>query len=142
HGSADRDAPTIALVVDMTATGAVGRHGPTISGAEGMPNGTLHFDEVRVGTERRLECDGFKGMMDGLNLARIEAAAFSTGIIRRSLELSAARAETREVSGRPLSALPSIQHKLGRMWTDYTAARELTRSAAASFQAGEGGDRD
>lgn len=107
-----------------------------------MPNGGLRLDQVRVSKDRVLDCDGFMGMMDGLNLARIEAAAFSTGILRRSLELSAGRAQSRIVFGGPLSALPSIQSKLGRMWTDCTASRGLTHAAARSFQERSGGDRD
>src|SRR5690606_38121828 len=64
------------------------------------------------------------------------------GIMHRTLELAATRASTREAFGKPLAALPSIQAKLGRMWTDYRAARELTLAAVDSFAAGDGGDRD
>lgn len=142
EGHEGRDADTIALVVDMSSAGAKGSAGPALSGAVGMPNGTLEFRDVRVPAENVLTCEGFAGMMDGLNLARIEAASFSCGIIRRALELASERAACREAFGKPLSALPSIQAKLGRMWTDYRAARELTLAAAASFQEQPGGDRD
>src|SRR5690606_37514110 len=100
-------------------------HGPALSGLAGMPNGSLTFRDVRVPADHALDCDGFLGMMDGLNLARIEAASYSCGIMHRALELAATRASTREAFGKPLAALPSIQAKLGRMWTDYRAAREL-----------------
>lgn len=142
EGHEGRDAPTVALVVDMSWPGAVGAHGPALSGLAGMPNGTLEFTDVRVPAERALTCDGFAGMMNGLNLARIEAASYSCGIIHRALELSARRASQRQAFGKPLSALPSIQSKLGRMWTDYRAARELTLAAVDSYQRLDGGDRD
>ncbi|WP_420113661.1 acyl-CoA dehydrogenase family protein [Pseudactinotalea sp.] len=142
EGHDGRDAPTVALVVDMALPGASGAHGPALSGLAGMPNGTLTFRDVRVPADHALDCDGFLGMMDGLNLARIEAASYSCGIMHRALELAATRASTREAFGKPLAALPSIQAKLGRMWTDYRAARELTLVAVDSFAAGDGGDRD
>lgn len=141
EGNDGRDAATIALVVDMASAGAIGEPGPQISGAIGMPNGTLTFSGVRVPAEHALTCEGFRGMMDGLNLARIEAASYSCGILHRALELATERASSRIAFGKPLSALPSIQAKLGRMWTDYRAARELTLAAVDSFQV-EGGDRD
>ncbi|MGC0142152.1 acyl-CoA dehydrogenase family protein [Pseudactinotalea sp. Z1732] len=142
EGHDGRDADTIALVVEMDSPGATGAPGPALSGVLGMPNGTLEFTDVVVPAQNLLTCDGFAGMMDGLNLARIEAASYSCGLMYRALELGTGRAGSREAFGKPLSALPSIQIKLGRMWTDYRAARELTLAAVASFADQPGGDRD
>jgi len=72
-GTADRDADTVALVVDLSAPGVERLDGPALSGFRGMPNGILRFRGVEVPLEDRLEVEGFAGMMDGLNLARIEA---------------------------------------------------------------------
>ncbi|WP_051426717.1 acyl-CoA dehydrogenase family protein [Jiangella gansuensis] len=141
-GSADRDAPMVALVVDMSAAGATGRAGPTLSGFRGMPNGELLFDGVRVPAGDRLDVEGFAGMMDGLNMARIDAAAYACGLLRGALLASLDRASTRQAFGRPIGDLAIIQRKVGRMAADYRAARELTRRAAKSFAGGGGGDQD
>lgn len=142
EGSTDRDAPMVALVVDMSAPGASGRSGRELSGFRGMPNGELHFTDVRVPATDRLQTDGFLGMMDGLNMARIDAAAYACGLLRGSLLASLHRANAREAFGRTLANLPIIQRKIGRMATDYHAARALVRRAAESFTAGDGGDQD
>lgn len=141
-GSTDRDAPMVALVVDMASPGASGRPGPKLSGFRGMPNGVLTFTDVSVPVSDRLQIEGFAGMMDGLNMARIDAATYACGLLRGSLVACLERANGRSAFGRPLADLAIIQRKIGRMATDYHAARELTRRAARSFAAGGGGDQD
>jgi alkylation response protein AidB-like acyl-CoA dehydrogenase len=137
-----RDAKTVALVVDMSIEGARGTAGPELSGFRGMPNGYLEFTDVRVPVTNALSCDGFAGMMDGLNMARIEAASYACGFLRRALELSVARASTRTAFGGVIGDLASIQIKIGRMATDYNAARLLTLAAAETYAAGNGGNQD
>ncbi|WP_053384412.1 acyl-CoA dehydrogenase family protein [Leucobacter celer] len=137
-----RDAATVALVVDMSSAGAHGEAGTELSGFRGMPNGTLTFEDVRVPAAHALRCDGFAGMMDGLNMARIEAASYACGFLRRAIELSVDRAATREAFGGRIGDLPSIQTKIGRMSTAYQAARLLTLAAAESFSDGDGGNQD
>src|SRR3712207_4729593 len=105
-----------------------------------MPNGTLAFEECRVPVSSALRCDGFKGMMDGLNLARIEAASYACGLLRGCLDASCRHAGSRSAFGSTIGDLQAIQLKLGRMATDYRAARELTLRAADRFVAGDGGD--
>src|SRR5690349_17068627 len=137
-----RDAKTIALVVDMASTGAQGSAGPELSGFRGMPNGYLEFTDVLVPVSNALSCDGFAGMMDGLNMARIEAASYACGFLRRALELSVDRASTRTAFGGFIGDLASIQTKIGRMATDYNAARLITLAAAHTYSAGDGGNQD
>ncbi|MFV0432622.1 MAG: acyl-CoA dehydrogenase family protein [Leucobacter sp.] len=137
-----RDAETVALVVDMSDPGARGEAGAELGGFRGMPNGTLTFEDVRVPAAHALHCDGFAGMMDGLNMARVEAASYACGFLRRAIELSVERAATREAFGGRIGDLPSIQTKIGRMSTAYQAARLLTLAAAESFAEGDGGDQD
>ncbi|SEE66900.1 acyl-CoA dehydrogenase family protein [Jiangella alba] len=141
-GSAERDAPMVALVVDLSSAGASGRPGPELSGFRGMPNGELLFDGVLVPRGDRLDVEGFAGMMDGLNMARIDAAAYACGLLRGALLAGLARANARQAFGRPIGDLAIVQRKLGRMAADYRAARELTRRAAESFARGGGGDQD
>lgn len=137
-----RDAATVAAVVDTASPGVVQEPGPAFSGLRGMPNGSLELTDVRVPATDVLDVDGFGGMMDGLNMARIDAAAYACGLLRGALQASIDRAGTREAFGRSLADLPSIQAKIGRMATAYQAARALTMRAAVSFAAGDGGDQD
>ena len=142
EGSADRDAPMVALVVDISAPGARGNPGPDLSGFRGMPNGELHFADVRVPRTDRLNIEGFIGMMDGLNMARIDVAGYSSGLLRSALLASLERANARSAFGKTLAHLPIIQRKIGRMAADYHAARGLGLRAAQSFTNGSGGDQD
>lgn len=141
-GHTGRDAPMHAFVVDMSSEGAEGTSGPGLSGFRGMPNGVLRFEQVWVPGEDRLKVDGFLGMMDGLNLARIEAAAYACGLLKGALLASVDRANSRRAFDAPLAELAIIQRKVGRMVSDYAAAHELTRRAAESFANGIGGDLD
>lgn len=138
----ERGAPTAAVVVDTSLPGVERRQGAELSGFRGMPNGELRFRDVVVPADQVLQVEGFAGMMDGLNLARIEAASYACGLVRGALEASVERAATRQAFGAPIGDLPSIQAKLGRMLVDYHAARGLTLAAATSFQDGRGGDQD
>jgi alkylation response protein AidB-like acyl-CoA dehydrogenase len=140
--SEDRAADTVALLVEMDSAGASGADGPAVSGMRGISNGTLTFDNVRVPASHALRVDGFAGMMDALNLARIDAASLACGLLRSALDASVERAATRSAFGKRLGDLPTIQAKLGRMRAAYHAARELTLRAGETFMAGDGGDQD
>lgn len=137
-----RDAATLALVVDMSLPGARGEWGPQLSGYRGLPNGILTFDDVAIPATDALDVEGFAGMMSGLNMARVDAAAYGCGLLRAALEEGVARAASREAFCGTLGDLPSIQIKLGRMRAAYQAARELTLRATESFMARPGGDQD
>lgn len=135
-----RNADTVALVVEFDRPGvSVGADDPMLS-FRGVPMAGLYFDDCRVPAVNALRCDGFRGMMEGLNLARIDAASYSCGFLRACLRLCAKYARERVVFGQRLADLQAIQLKLGRMATDYEAARELTLRAAESFARGSGGD--
>jgi alkylation response protein AidB-like acyl-CoA dehydrogenase len=140
--STDRDAPTIALVVDMSSNGASGEPGPELSGFRGLSNGTLRFENVVVPAGNALQVDGFAGMMDGLNMARIDAASYACGLLRGALEVSVERAVARTAFGKRIGDLPSIQIKLGRMRAAYHTARELAMRATETYMQGNGGDQD
>jgi alkylation response protein AidB-like acyl-CoA dehydrogenase len=140
--STERDAPTIALVVDMSSKGASGEPGPELSGFRGLTNGTLRFDNVVVPAGNALQVDGFAGMMDGLNMARIDAASYACGLLRGALEVSVERAVARTAFGKRIGDLPSIQIKLGRMRAAYHTARELAMRATETYMQGTGGDQD
>ncbi|GAB3850133.1 acyl-CoA dehydrogenase family protein [Nesterenkonia populi] len=137
-----RNADTVALVVDMNSRGVSVESSPELAGLRGMPNGRITFDHCVVPAENALNCDGFIGMMDGINLARIEASSLACGLLRGAIRLSVERAATRTAFGRPIGEMMGIQAKIGRMITDYAAAQSVTRRAAERFSHGDGGDRD
>ncbi|ANW62798.1 acyl-CoA dehydrogenase [Mycobacterium sp. djl-10] len=139
-GSADRDAPTAAFVVPLDADGVtVGKDEP-MSGFRGMPMANVHFDNCRVPSDWRLQTDGFRGMLEGLNLARLDAGCYGVGFMRAALRECGAYVRDRQAFGRPLAELQIVQEKLGKMHADYLAARGLLRDGVTSYAAGGGGD--
>ena len=138
--SDDRDADTAAFVVPLDLGGVtVGKDEPML-GFRGMPMASLHFDDCHVPTAWRLAVNGFAGMLEGLNLARLDAGAYGLGFLRAALRESAGYVRERVAFGKPLANLQLVQDKLGRMHADYLAARSLLREGVRSFAAGGGGD--
>jgi alkylation response protein AidB-like acyl-CoA dehydrogenase len=138
--SADRDAPTAAFVVPLDTEGVtVGKDEP-MSGFRGMPMANVHFDGARVPSAWRLDVDGFRGMLEGLNLARLDAGCYGVGFMRAALRETSSYVRDREAFGRTLADLQIVQEKLGHMHADYLAARGLLREGVDSFACGGGGD--
>ena len=135
-----RDAETVALVIDLESDG-ISRSGPLdLMSFRGMPLGELTFNDVKVPAGSALKVAGFKGMMEGINLARVDAASYGCGFIKAAIRECSVRANNRTAFGQPLSNVQVIQTKIGLMATDYEAARLLTLAASDSFALGHGGD--
>lgn len=139
-GSAERDAPTAAYVVPLDSDGVTVGQDEPMSGFRGMPMANVHFEGCRVPAAWRLEVDGFRGMLEGLNLARLDAGCYGVGFLRAALRETGAYVRDRIAFGKPLAELQVVQEKLGRMHADYLAARGLLREGVASFATGGGGD--
>ncbi|WP_230595264.1 acyl-CoA dehydrogenase family protein [Rhodococcoides fascians] len=138
--SKERDADTAAFVVPLDAPGVtVGKDEP-MSGFRGMPMANVHFDNCIVPAASRLKVNGFRGMLEGLNLARLDAGVYGVGFMRAALRETGEYVRSREAFGKTLADLQIVQEKLGRMYTDYVAARGLLREAVDSFALGGGGD--
>jgi alkylation response protein AidB-like acyl-CoA dehydrogenase len=138
--TADRDADTAAFVVPLDTPGVqVGQDEPML-GFRGMPMAGVHFDDCRVPSAWRLEVDGFRGMLEGLNLARLDAGCYGVGFLRGALRETCRYVRDRQAFGRSLADLPLVQAKLGQMYAEYVSARGLLRTAVESFAAGGGGD--
>ncbi len=135
-----RDADTVALVIDLESEGVTRSEPLNLMSFRGMPLGELHFDNVRVPAGSALKVSGFAGMMEGINLARVDAANYACGFLKAAIRESAIRTNNRIAFGKPLSELQTIQLKVGQMATDYEAARLLTLAASDSFALGKGGD--
>jgi alkylation response protein AidB-like acyl-CoA dehydrogenase len=86
------------------------------------------------------EGQGFRQMMDGLELGRINIAARAVGVARAAFEDSMRYAQQRETFGQPIWKHQAVGHRLADMATRVEAARLLTLRAAAALDAGRRSD--
>jgi alkylation response protein AidB-like acyl-CoA dehydrogenase len=86
------------------------------------------------------EGHGFRQMMDGLELGRIQVAARAVGVARAAVEDSLRYSQQRETFGRPIWQHQAVGHRLADMATRVDAARLLTTRAAAALDAGRRSD--
>jgi alkylation response protein AidB-like acyl-CoA dehydrogenase len=112
-------------------------------GYKGVESCELVFDGYRCPAGALLgerEGEGFRQMMDGLELGRIQVAARAVGVARAALEDSLRYAQQRETFGQPIWRHQAVGHRLAEMATAVDAARLLTTRAAASLDAGRRSD--
>jgi alkylation response protein AidB-like acyl-CoA dehydrogenase len=96
-------------------------------------------DRILGGEEAGLG-QGFRQMMDALEVGRVNVAARGVGIAQRALELALRYSQERKTFGRPIAQHQAIQFKLADMATKVEAARLLTMRAARLKDAGERSD--
>jgi alkylation response protein AidB-like acyl-CoA dehydrogenase len=114
-------------------------------GYKGVESTELVYDGYRCPPERILGGDaglgeGFRQMMDALEVGRVNVAARGVGIAQRALELALRYSQERKTFGRPIAQHQAIQFKLADMGTKVEAARLLTIKAARLKDAGERSD--
>jgi alkylation response protein AidB-like acyl-CoA dehydrogenase len=97
------------------------------------PERILGGEEAGVG-------QGFKQMMDALEVGRVNVAARGVGIAQRALELALRYSQERKTFGKEIAKHQAIQFKLADMATKVEAARLLTIKAAKLKDAGERSD--
>ncbi|HEY1729292.1 MAG TPA: acyl-CoA dehydrogenase family protein [Candidatus Baltobacteraceae bacterium] len=98
------------------------------------------FDDYRVPAENLLgeqEGLGFKQIMSGLELGRINIAARGVGIAQAALDEAVKYSQQRETFGKPIWQHQAIALKLADMVTTVNAARLLTYAAAERKDRGE-----
>ena len=126
-------------------------HGPgfTVSrdlpklGYKGLESCEIVFDGYECPPEALLggeEGQGFRQMMGGLELGRINVAARAVGVARAAFEDSIRYAQQRETFGRPIWKHQAVGHRLADMATRVDAARLMTLRAAAALDAGRRSD--
>ena len=81
--------------------------------------------------------NGFKQIMGGLELGRINVAACGCGVASASLDEAVKYSQQRETFGQPIANHQAIQLKLADMVTKVEAARLLTYRAAEAYDRGE-----
>ena len=128
------------LLVESPVTGlTISRDLPKL-GYKGVESCELSFDDCRVPAHAVLGGEpgqGFRQMMKGLETGRIQVAARALGVATAALEDALAYAQTRESFGKPIWKHQSVGNYLADMATSLTAARQLTRYAAARYDSGE-----
>ena len=116
-----------------------GRHLEKL-GYRGIDTTELIFDDFHVPAGNLIgqeEGQGFKQMMTGLELGRINVAARGVGVARAAFEKAMAYAQQRHTFGVPIAQHQAIQIKLADMYTKIEASRLLVEQASAMKDAGE-----
>ena len=109
-------------------------------GYKGIDSAELIFEDCQVPAANLVggvEGLGFKHVMGGLELGRINVAARGVGVAQASLDEAVKYAQQRETFGKPISEHQAIQLMLADMATRTEAARLLTYRAAEAFDKGE-----
>lgn len=112
-------------------------------GYKGVESCEIVFDGYECPGDALLgaaEGQGFRQMMGGLELGRIQVAARAVGVARAALEDSLRYAQQRETFGQPIWRHQAVGHRLADMATRVDAARLLTLRAAAALDAGRRSD--
>src|SRR6185436_5464224 len=100
-------------------------------GYKGVESTELVYDGYRCPADRILGGEeaglgqGFRQMMDALEVGRVNVAARGVGIAQRALELALRYSQERKTFGKPIASHQAIQFKLADMATKVEAARLL-----------------
>ena len=109
-------------------------------GYKGLDTCELVFEDFPVPAEAMIggeEGRGFKHVMGGLEVGRINVAARAVGVAQAAFEEAICYAQQRETFGKPICEHQAIQLKLADMATKIEASRLLVRQAAEKKDAGE-----
>jgi alkylation response protein AidB-like acyl-CoA dehydrogenase len=115
-------------------------------GYKGVESTELVYEDYRCPAENVLGGEeeglgqGFRQMMDALEVGRVNVAARGVGIAQRALELALRYSQERKAFGKQIAEHQAIQFKLADMATKVEAARLLTMKAARLKDAGERSD--
>ncbi|MBP1947087.1 acyl-CoA dehydrogenase family protein [Virgibacillus litoralis] len=112
-------------------------------GYKGVKTCEIVFDNFEVPADKLIgghEGRGFKQVLGGLELGRVNVAARGLGLARAAFEDSIRYAQERKTFGKPICEHQAIQLKLGEMGTKLEAAKLLTVNAAMKLQKGERSD--
>lgn len=85
---------------------------------------------------------GWRQMMSGLEVGRIQVAARAVGVAQAALDDAVAYAQQRESFGKPIWQHQAVGHLLADMATSVAAARLLARHAAERFDSGARADME
>jgi acyl-CoA dehydrogenase len=121
-----------AFVVERGDAGfVIGDRLPKLGG-RCFPAGELRFEECFVPDDRRLggEGEGFAGLLQVFDRARVQLAASSLGVGRAALEHAVAYAKEREAFGRAIHEFQAVSFRLADAKLKLDQARLMTHLAA------------
>jgi alkylation response protein AidB-like acyl-CoA dehydrogenase len=109
-------------------------------GYKGIETCEVVFEDCAVPTENLVgarEGEGFKQVLAGLEVGRVNIAARAVGVARAALAAAIRYSQQRQTFGKPICDHQAIQLKLADMATKVEAAALLTYSAADKKDRGE-----
>jgi len=111
-------------------------------GYKGVDSTELVFENHRVPTENLLgnEGDGFRQVMDGIEVGRVNVAARGVGLATRAFEEAIKYAQERQTFGRPIAQHQMVAEKLADMGTKLEAAKLMLLQAAKKKSRGDRSD--
>ena len=111
-------------------------------GYHGVETTELVFEDHRVPAGNLLgsEGDGFRQVMDGIEVGRVNVSARAVGLATRAFQEAIRYAQERKAFGKPIAQHQMIQEKLADMGTKLEAARLMLLQAAKKKSAGERSD--
>jgi alkylation response protein AidB-like acyl-CoA dehydrogenase len=112
-------------------------------GYKGVETVEMSFGDYRISTSSLLgteEGQGFRQVLDGIEVGRVNVAARAVGLSTRAFEEAIKYAQERKAFGKPISQHQAIQIHLAEMGTSLEAARLMLYSAAEKKSAGERSD--
>ncbi|MFC9849210.1 acyl-CoA dehydrogenase family protein [Streptomyces sp. NPDC060223] len=109
-------------------------------GIKGSPTREVYLDNVRIPADRMIgeEGTGFATAMKTLDHTRITIAAQALGIAQGALDYAKGYVQERKQFGKAIAEFQGIQFMLADMAMKLEAARQLTYSAAAKSERGDG----
>ncbi|MSQ13714.1 MAG: acyl-CoA dehydrogenase [Dehalococcoidia bacterium] len=132
-----------ALIVDQKSPGVVVQRDIEKLGYKGLDTVALSFDDVRVPVTNLVggkEGDGFRQVMSGLEVGRINVASRAVGLARAAFEDAIAYSFQRKAFGKPIFEHQAVHMRLADMATKIEAARLLVKQAAEKKDHGERSD--
>ena len=109
-------------------------------GYKGVETCELAFENLRQPQSQLLgetEGVGFKQMMKGLEIGRIQVASRSLGVAQAALNDAVKYSQERESMGKPIWRHQAVGHQIAKMATKLEAARQLVLHAARTYDSGE-----
>jgi alkylation response protein AidB-like acyl-CoA dehydrogenase len=112
-------------------------------GYKGVETTEMIFSGFRLPVTSLLggeEGQGFRQVLDGIEIGRVNVAARAVGVATRAFEEAIRYAQQRKAFGKPIAEHQAIQIHLAEMGTTLEAARLMLLSAAEKKSAGERSD--
>jgi alkylation response protein AidB-like acyl-CoA dehydrogenase len=112
-------------------------------GYKGVETVEMTFSDYRCPTSQLLgteEGQGFRQVLDGIEVGRVNVAARAVGVSTRAFEEAIKYAQERKAFGKPIAEHQAVLHHLAEMATTLEAAKLMLYSAAQKKAAGERSD--